>query len=292
MRYYFYALYLFLLLAGGISAVSCTGSGEPDDGGVPLQISAEIQTRVTSGCWEANDRIGVFITDAATSYSIVGSQYNKLYITDGSGTFSAGGDGGIYLPADGSKVKMLAYYPYSSLVYEDMLIPVNITVQTDPSVDFMTATQTAELTKDTPRATLKFYHRLTKLNFTVRFDNSVPAGELSQVNLLIDGMDTKAVYDLAESKLEITPSNIMMTANVGEPDTAGGINTMSYSAVVFPRQAGTGVMFILMLPDGKLHTCTMDSDLELAEGTGYEFSMSFTSARGLEIISIEREPRG
>ena len=122
------------------------------DAGSKLQVSAsihELQTRAHETSWDANDAIGVSDADKNTNV--------KYVTTSGDGDFTS--DNVIYLLGNESH-SFTAYYPYNESVSAE-----NKTITFDEPADYMYGTASA--TRQNPKASFTFTHKMSELSFTV-----------------------------------------------------------------------------------------------------------------------------
>lgn len=157
-------------------------------------------SRVANGKWENADMIGVFMLHDGT-YNIAGENANKAYITEtGDGLFTPvkaeGLDNTIYLPADGSYMDIIAYYPYMELD-EGSNCVINLVDQSvQNKLDIMRGTP-AELAynNSSPKVDLTFRHRMSRINITLVAGEGVMAEELKNTRVELDGFHNSCLYN-------------------------------------------------------------------------------------------------
>lgn len=201
---------------------ACDKAEEPSvnqDRLVPLQLAGDIsvsRTRAYDQAWEQNDQIGVFtaVTASTTITTSDGTaDANIPYKTTGSTTFTPASTlKQIYLPADGKKVDVYAYYPYNAAV--STTTPLNITVEqtqtTANQVNYdvlsakLVSTEAAPIWRDAPDVRLVFSHCLTKILIRViegaGYNNEL-SGKISAVN--ITNQPTTATFDPISQQLTV-----------------------------------------------------------------------------------------
>ena len=204
---------------------NCSDTEEPytgSDDRMPLQLSANInvvQTRAFDVTWESTDRIGVYTRYAGTTTITTSDGEPDANVpyklkTPGSTDFEpASSLKQIYLPADGRRVDVYAYYPYQENVTEDA--PLAITVQqiqtseNQKGFDVLSAKKSSTddnpIWRDNADAALSFTHCLSKVRIRVVEGagyNSELSGKIS--NVVITNQPTTATFAPISQQLTIT----------------------------------------------------------------------------------------
>ena len=119
----------FILLATGCNNEEGYGEAdipEPEAGKVPVIVVGEAMAynqEASSVVWDKNEKVGLFVlkegtTECVEPYRNVKYEAISQNISVVQGTLSPlENEDPIYLPADGSKVDVKAYYPYSDNEY-------------------------------------------------------------------------------------------------------------------------------------------------------------------------------
>lgn len=250
-------------------------------------------TRATDTSWHAQDAIGLFTLDPTTS-AVVDGQANFRYINQSAAgataTFApADAQNTAYFPVDGSKVNVLAYYPYNSAWQPGtgtLPVPVNVANQSNlPAIDLMTSAAVAA-DKSNPAVQLTFEHRLTKLDITLVADASLPAGtDLSTATLTLTGTPATAEYDLVGQKLtgHGAAQDIVLPV-VAASSSGSAPGTATSQAIVIPTSAGQGVAFVVGL-DGDEFVGKLPADEAFNPGELLEVEITVKKA-GLAQITI------
>lgn len=255
---------LILLLTASFLMVSCDQkefivNDRPvtPAAGVPLRLGSSINkgiTRAFDTTWEANNEIGVFTTVAGSSsttpditmsgtqkdeniaYKIAAQEntYNSSTDTYTYSSFSPSAAGSqIYLPVDGSRVDVYAYYPYNSSVSAttplSITVPATQTQSEQKKIDVLKAkvvtTSSAPIDIDHATVQLQFEHAMSKVVVYVMAgngfgDSDLEGDKISSVQLL--SQPTTATFAPISQTLTITnnPENTitMQEVTAGDPD--------------------------------------------------------------------------
>lgn len=265
---------------------STRANSSPFKGEVPA-------TRAEGSTWHAQDAIGLFTLDPETS-AVVDGQANYRYLNQSAAgataTFSpADAQNTAYFPVDGSKVSVLAYYPYNANVTPGsgtLPVPVDVADQTHlPAIDLMTSAA-VQADKSNPAVQLSFEHRLTKLSITLQADASFPSGtDLSTATLTLTGTPATAQYDLVAQSL--TPSATAQDIALPLSPASGG--TATSQAIVIPTAAGKGVAFKIAV-NGDEYTGKLPGDVALKAGE--EVTVTITLKKSKAEIEASIRPWG
>ncbi|WP_163218027.1 fimbrillin family protein [Bacteroides sp. 224] len=224
----------------------------------PLTVNAGVSTRATDVTWHSNDLIGIYTLVDGTDV-VYSNQANYKYInTAGSGataTFDATDkQNTAYYPEDGSKVDVLAYYPYADQsALETGLLKIDVSSQTSlPAIDLMTSERAAGHSTSNINVSLVFRHRLAKLAMVVNTDASTTGIDASAATVTLHGTATKGTYNL-------------LTQEISSTTDVADINLVGGTAIVMPTAAGSGVAFTVSV-GGKDFTATLPDDIALQAG--------------------------
>ncbi len=240
----------------------------------PVQFQSTIsgpgyQTRASGTTW-ADDSIGVYMIRAGEQLSeATVLADNRIYETQNNGTFIASGtEQMIFLPEDGSAVNFIAYYPYQADL-QGYIFPVDISDQSSQeSIDLLYARPAAAYTRENLNVPFSFSHQLVKLVL-----NLTPSKEdetLEGVSVQIQGMKTKAVFDLATGNLT-TDENSEQEIN---------LKTMSYTtgnvqaeALLLPTAQMAGVKIVFTLSSGESTTWDLTDESPFQAGNRYTYDV-------------------
>ena len=210
------SIVLFTACNSNDDSLKLADIGEP----VPLRIAASIHTqangitRASETSWEANDKIGVYVTNhnSETLYKDMNEQEGKNieYTFDDGTNYETQGriyrvftanSGKIYLSE--TAVDIYGYYPYSAKKkdgttdLDPTAIEIDVSDQTSQeAIDLMRA-KTANVTNGNAAIELLFKHKLVKLVFNLKQGDGLLPNELKEAKSLtmkILGQHYKATY--------------------------------------------------------------------------------------------------
>lgn len=245
-------------------------------------FTAGISTRAVDARWDVNDAIGLSMIDESES-RILEDVYNRsYYTTTPSGDFLPSSSADIiYFPQNGDRVLFKAYYPYRSTIQRDLRIPISVANQSNlPAIDFMSAEHLSGFTKEEPNVSLRFHHRLSKMEFQLTVADGVEL-PLEDITLTVKGMKTSGVYDLFSETLIVDEES---TADITIPrlNSASG-----REGIVLPRPAGIGVTFDLASAGGSNFSADMGDELALEPGYKYIFHINLEGTEISVSVTIE-----
>lgn len=267
---------LVLLLFTGCSNDDYSGK---DLAGTLAQIQGTINeaaTRATETSWTDGDCIGVTVTS--------GNNINIKYQQSGTGgTFTVvngeGEDNAIYLKGS-TGVTLTAYYPYTGENGTDPgIIAVNTgnekqTATAQPTIDFLFAT--AQGSRTEPNVNFRFDHKMSKLVFVFKADESVT---LSDIQYTLDGLSLDGTFDTNTGNTLTGASTADLTVNVATP----GSGNMVSSLILLPQDVNTLPLELEMA--GKYYTSSIE-DLFMAAGYEYTYNVTIHAASGTEIPKL------
>lgn len=184
--------------------------------------------------WQGNEAIGIFMVGNGTTTVAEGTG-NIQYTTTSTGTSATfTSTTPIYYPVvQSTKVDFITYHPYNASI-TGYVYPINVANQSDQSaIDLMTTfVNNGGAGYDKTNSTainLNFTHKLAKVVINVTNGAGVP--NLTGLTVAIDGMNTKANFDLA---------TVIGTDN--------GISTESDILSITPFDAGSNSYEAILLP--------------------------------------------
>lgn len=240
--------------------IACNDNGEapqPDPDRVAITPTAGIATRAVDATWHKGDEIGIYTVKAGTktiAENVSNFRYTNSSEDGSSANFNPFDTGNTaYYPQDGSKVDILAYYPYKETSKNDMLIVVDVCDQTNlPAIDLMTAEMVEGKSQEEPEVGLGFTHRLTKVNVALEKGEGAGDVDLTNATVTISGTPGTASYDLFSQSFE----------SFGEKEDI--VLTLP-TAIVVPTAAGSGVTFTVKAGDKTFHA-VLPSNVSLVSG--------------------------
>ena len=233
---------------------------------VPLRIAASINaqtngfTRALETSWEADDKIGVFVTEhnSETLYKDMNEKEGKnieYTLNDGTNYETEGriyreftaNSGKIYLSE--TAVDVYGYYPYSAKKKDGTTdlapkaIEIDVSDQTSQeAIDLMRA-KTANVTNGNAAIELLFKHKLVKLVFNLKQGDGLLPNELKEAKYLaikIPGQHYKATYDIYkednQNPFSVDPDTKDIIPVRAATATTGFVRT--FEAIVLPNVEG------------------------------------------------------
>lgn len=285
--------------------VACQQGDADSSGGqerqVPLRLTSGISTSVTrayDATWEDGNEIGVFTVaagsteasaitnsgtyqDANIAYKIAtggntktGENYTYMAFSPSDAAKT------IYLPFDGSKVDVYAYYPYDDGA---SAAGKNITLQNSQTLAGQNGQKTYDLLAataknidiDNPSAQLLFQHCLTKVLIVIKAGTGYAASDIDgHTAVKLTGTPTSATYLPLTQTLNIgsgTADIIPYQLQTGDPDLSKkGDGVLIYRALVMPNAAADGS--IITVSGNAANTVTRLIKLTIGTGTTAEYT--------------------
>lgn len=242
----------------------------------PLKVISTIDFGGGSTLWPKGSAIGITVLKAGTN-ECFGNNSDKHYVISDTHTGESVPNESadpIYLPEGEDEADIVAYYPYTATFDQNYKTNLSVLDQSKPySLDLITSDRVCNVPSDAELIELKFYRRLTKLIFNIKLIEIGADGKETIINeqlpgtsLAVTGMPVTGVYSLPDNKLTLDGGNKDITTRINKEGT-------NSSAIVFPREAGEGVTFVVTLPDGKKYTFLMDPEQVLKAGTENKFDI-------------------
>jgi len=236
---------------------------------VEAKFTAGISTRVVDARWDVDDAIGITMIDQDGARILEDVFNHSYYTSTQAGDFHPKSSADIvYFPQNGDRVLFKSYYPYRSGLQRDLRFPITVADQTDlPAIDFMSAEHLSGFTKDDRDVSLRFHHRLTKVEFLFTVADGVEIFP-EDIALTLKGMKTTGTYDLFSESLTVNDDS---TADIEIPNRGTDSRRVG---IVLPRPAGPGVSFDLTTSGGSVFSADMDEELALKPGYKYLFHIT------------------
>lgn len=196
--------------------------------------------------WNAGDVVGIYMIKAEpgalAAANILADNRQYIALNGTSNNFIEVDGNPIYYPIDGSKVKFLAYYPYSSAPTADYHLPINLNNQSNQSaIDLRYVPVTTLSYSNTSYAPvqLNFSHKLSKLIFNITNGGGVGEPVANGITLVIPGQQTVGSLDLTDGRVSSSgPISDIIIQSVGMG------TTVIAEAVIFPGStSGTELTF-------------------------------------------------
>ncbi len=232
--------------------------------------NAQIASRTSGDEWDANDEIGIYMTD--TDNTVDDDRTNVHYKTDASGNFSIYDSSvtPIYYPQSTSDlVTFNAYYPY--VEQSNDLIEIDITKQNTEeagqgAIDFMVAEITGA-SKTTATEAFEFNHCLSMLVLELTHNNELST--LTGVETTIEKVSKTANFNVLTGEMDGSASG---SANITFAIDSDSGDKMTVSAILLPGTIANETK-IKFIQGSDFYVLTLSGALTLAKGTKYIYSV-------------------
>lgn len=274
--------FMLFAMAGAMTLASCSNEevNGNDTKNAQLQVVANIalpQTRAFDDQWNAGDQIGIYTLKAGTID--IDAADNLAYrntLTEGSAAnanFVPAGNAA-KLPDDGSKVDVVAYYPYSASAAAGV-VELDVQKQDNQAAVDLLGAKAEGVSADAPQAVLNFKHKLTKIFIRTTAEDG---SSLSDLKAYIKGMYTKVSYSAFADELSMVSGD---TKKDVEMRSADGYYV---EAIVLPNIAGNDATTrnIEFEHNGKVYKAAISADVKFESGKKYVYNATFT-ATGVKI---------
>ncbi len=242
--------YQLYFIIAGLSLAACTQNelevtnmADSDEISFIAEYPATV-TRATDTSFEANDQIGIYLTNAGAPLELVGNVLNNQQYTYNGDKWSSSHktywNNGTY--------NAYAYYPYTGIVtsVEDFAFSVKLDQSTKAEYeasDFLWASA-KNLTASNDEVTLPFQHRLSKLQINLQKDKYYE-GELPEgAEVFIHNVVADATIDLA------TGNPIKANTSAVKTIKARKLSRGVYTAILVPQRISTRMPLIEVISNG------------------------------------------
>ena len=261
----------------------------PTQSAVQMHLKGNISaitpsTRVNADGFEANDKVGVYVS-ATSALDSSGNMLDNEAFTYAGGNITAPVGKEVYWGTPETKLSVWAYYPYAESISNPAAYPFAVATDQSDEVDyynsdFITA-QAANLAPQTTPVELTFNHSLSKINVTLVAGDGITAKELAEAekNFYISGLATSGTIDLATGNATAGEAKEAIT-----PHASGGVN---YSAIVYPQQ---GEVTFRMEMNGEVYTYATDVDFEAGQQYQFKLTVNTWEAPEMTITTIAINP--
>lgn len=303
-----------LLLACETEVEKQVDVAEPVALNLSSSISVSSVTRAYDSSWEKNDKIGVFTTATGTMtvttsgsaadenilYNVGVSSDTETYdSSEDTYTYSSFSPNGtpIYLPADGSKVDVYAYYPYLADVTaaggRTISVETTQTVANQKTFDLMTAkvqsTVLAPIWRNNPNVKLLFCHVMSKVLIKVKrgtgYSDDDIKGQITQV--VLEGQPTSGTFLPVAQTMSINATTATLTpceVTSSDVDYDSSSDVLAqYRTIVFPNNktdvvtgneaSSTGRTIVFTIGD-VTYTYTITHAFQPGEQTTFTITLS------------------
>lgn len=277
--------FMLFAMAGAMTLASCSNEevNGNDTKNAQLQVVANIalpQTRAFDDQWNAGDQIGIYTLKAGTTD--IDAADNLAYrntLTEGwaaNANFAPAGKAA-NLPDDGSKVDVVAYYPYSTTAAAGV-VELDVQNQDNQALIDLLGAKATGVSADAPQAVLNFKHKLTKIFMKATAEDG---SSLSDLKAYIKGMYTKVSYSAFADELSMVSGD---TKKEVEMRSADGSRYRYVEAIVLPNIDGNDAATrnIEFEHNGKVYKAAISADVKFESGKKYVYNVTFT-ATGVKI---------
>ncbi len=273
---------IILVLVALMSLVFMACSDKDDPHGANTRTAVNLTStipRVVDQSWHAGDAVGLIMLYADNT--VAGDRVNYKYATSqGDGIFTpVDKENTAYYPTNGKTVDIFGYYPHTTNMDANLMVPVSTAIQTNlPEIDLMGSNRSTGHSNENANVALTFSHKLAKLSITVDRKESASDLDLTGATLIIKGTASSAKWSLLENKLVDIADK---AADISIPVTQDANGNLKATAIVLPTDAGKGVTFVLTTATGNEYVAPIDSSTVLASGTNNKFRIhvDYTGAK-------------
>ncbi len=277
----------------------CMGDGGRQSDERPVSFESSIHSlSVASRAdeetgWRDDDVIGVYMVPSGGRTGVESPGAGAPHRHAGGGDFTAEPGHELFYPRLGT-VDFAAYHPWRH-TQTGHIYAVDVTDQSDPhGVDLKwSVNAVGHSSGDVPF--LEFRHALAKLLFRV---TDSTGGSLEGLNVVVEGMPVRAVFDLSQGLLAVTPGSeaSVVTRRGDSEDGARDPSRARFEAIVLPG-GGLSPVVGFTFADGETGRLVPENDTFLG-GKMYVFDVTVTeggrvSMGGAAIVDWDdHEPEG
>lgn len=283
----------FQFLAASALVVSMLGCSkdsaiEPTpDSPVQLQLTGEINqtTRVNESGFEANDKVGVYVSTSGTLNASGNTLNNEAFTyTDGKLVAPEGKE--VYWGSDDVRLSVWAYYPYAEYIEDNSAYEFSVNEDQSAAAnfynsDFVFASKTSLPPQESP-VELAFDHALSKIAITLTAGEGTTAEDLAEMekSFYINGVVVDGTIDLSDG----TATKGSTVATVTPLASADGLG---YSAIVYPQSGN--VSFRMEIGEN-VYLYSADVDFAAGYQYKYTFKINVRDPQGMTLSSATINP--
>ncbi len=223
-------------------------------------------TRVNANGFEANDKVGVYVTSTG-SLAAQGNTLDNAAYTYSNGNLNAPADSKVYWDSKDARLSVYAYYPYAASVTNNSAYAFSVEANQSEeenfyNSDFITA-KAENIAPQENAVELTFTHSLSKVLVSLVAGEGITAEELAAAEkaFTINGLATNGTINLATGVATAGSTKTSIT-----PLKSDGRN---YAAIVYPQEGA--ISFNLTL-GGEVFSYTTNIDFE----AGYQYQFNLT----------------
>ena len=239
--------------------------------------SLQKSTRVNSSGFEAEDMVGVYVSNRGSLLTSGNMVDNAAFIYN-DGALAAESGEKVYWGSESVRLNVYAYYPYAASVADNTAYPFSVAANQSTEAafynsDFLTASA-LDLAPQTTPVELAFDHSLSRVNIALTAGTDITQEELSSAakTFTLDGYILGGKINLSNGEAEVSTTSASTI-------TPLAVDGTSYSAIVYP-QSGT-LTFTLNL-NGEIYTYSAEYDYEA--GYQYQYTLKINARKPIEMI--------
>lgn len=239
--------------------------------------SLQKSTRVNSSGFEAEDKVGVYVSNRGSLLTSGNMVDNAAFIYNDGALVAESGEK-VYWGSESVRLNVYAYYPYAASVADNTAYPFSVAANQSTEVafyksDFLTASA-LDLAPQTTPVELAFDHSLSRVNIALTAGTDITQEELSSAakTFTLDGYILGGKINLSNGEAEVNTTSASTI-------TPLAVDGTSYSAIVYP-QSGT-LTFTLNL-NGEIYTYSAEYDYEA--GYQYQYTLKINARKPIEMI--------
>lgn len=278
-------LYIAAVTLSACSFWACDDSENEKAVEVPAVLAGKAYTFDTTDegeQWKSGKTVGVYMLKGNAAEPISPYQNVKYQTTvEPVGYFTPEmKENVLYYPQDGSKVDIVAYYPWKENLTNDCY-PINVSNQAVASnYNLLYAANGKGLSKDNNKVTLQLRPVLSQLLFRLQAGDGVTPASFEGASISMEGMNTKADFNLLSGKLNAA-SEVKNIACAVTPESNEA------SAQVIPAASTEGYRVVVTVPNlgGRTYEWVISEDIASFEGGIRYLNTLIISLEKIEVIT-------
>ncbi|MBP3565927.1 MAG: fimbrillin family protein [Alistipes sp.] len=223
-------------------------------------------TRVNANGFEANDKVGVYVTSTG-SLAAQGNTLDNAAYTYSNGNLNAPAGSEVYWDSKDARLSVYAYYPYAASIADNSAYAFAVEANQSEEENFYNsdfiAAKAENIAPQENAVSLTFTHSLSKVMVSLVAGEGISAEELAaaEKTFTISGLATNGTINIATGAATAGSTKAAIT-----PLESNGSN---YAAVVYPQEGA--ISFNLTL-GGEVFSYTTNIDFE----AGYQYQFNLT----------------
>lgn len=227
-------------------------------------IEHVITTRVASD-WEGTEKVGMYMVGESDFVAVSGVLNKQYNVAKGGSLTAVDGVEAVY-PEDDSKVKFVAYYPYSSSIDQN-IYKLNLAADGDNDLLYVKTLDVYDKSQSAA-VPLVFAHQLAKLKLNIKKDAKDAEGVAANIV-----RSTTADFDLSTGILSNHDNSSTLAMNV---------SVAQATALVLPgKENNSKIVFTL---EGKNYTWDV-STIDFAKGTEYTYTINLNENGNTDVVA-------